>query len=124
MIKRIIISDAADIRTAVADVLTHTRCKALLTDETEFNIKLSLNELLSNSIKYSESCRSVLVYSLRNGSLCCSISDHGCGFDAQSAHCAGLLQESGRGVFLVRSITDELHYNKQGNSVFFRIRLQ
>lgn len=123
MIKRVVIKEVSDIRIAVTNVLETARVKAILSDEKEFDIKLSLNELLTNSIKYSGSGKSVLVYMLRKNSLCCEIIDEGCGFQFENCQCAEVYQESGRGVYIVRSIADELSYNKDGNSVFFRIRL-
>jgi len=123
MIKRIIVTDVADIRDAVSNVLTDMRIRTCISDEKEFHIKLSLNELLANSVKYSGSGRSVLVYALKNGSFCCTISDGGCGFEPKKNCCAEVYQESGRGVYLVHSIADELRYNESGNSVYFRIRL-
>ena len=123
MIKKIIVSELEGIRAAVAEALTDARAHGLLSEEKIFDIKLSLNELLANSVKYSGSGRSVLVYALKNGSFCCTISDGGCGFEPKKNCCAEVYQESGRGVYLVHSIADELRYNESGNSVYFRIRL-
>jgi len=124
MVKRIIITEAADIRRAVAGVLEEARSCAMLTAEKEFDIKLSLNELLSNSIKYSQCENTVMEYCLKEDSFCCRIMDNGKGFCVEEVTCAELYGESGRGVYLVRSVTEELTYNKEGNSVYFRIRLR
>ena len=124
MVKRIIITETADIRKAVAGVLEDARSSVLLTVEKEFDIKLSLNELLSNSIKYSDCSHTVMEYDLSDDCFCCRIMDNGKGFCVEEIGCAELYGESGRGVYLVRSVTEELIYNKEGNSVFFRIRLR
>ena len=123
MVKRIIITQPMDIRSAVAGILTDARSRILLSVEKEFDIKLSLNELLSNSVKYSGSLQTVLEYCIREESFCCRITDNGSGFRAEEISCADLCGESGRGVHLVRSVTEELTYNEAGNSVYFRISL-
>ena len=121
--KRIVITEAAEIRGAVTGVLEHARSVVSLSAEKEFDIKLSLNELLSNSVKYSGCRQTVLEYCLKEGSFCCRIIDNGVGFSVEEVDCADLCGESGRGVFLVRSIAEELIYNEAGNSVYFRICL-
>jgi len=123
MIKKIIVSELEGIRAAVAEALTDARAHGLLSEEKIFDIKLSLNELLTNSVKYSGTGSSVMAYCFRDGFFCCSIADNGPGFDATDHRCPELFQESGRGVFIVDCIADELRYNKKGNCVYLRIRL-
>ena len=123
MAKKIIISEPEGIRAAVAEALTDARANGLLSEEKTFDIKLSLNELLTNSVKYSGTGSSVMTYCFREGFFCCSIVDDGPGFDTTDHRCPELYQESGRGVFIVDSIADELRYNKKGNCVYLRIRM-
>ena len=123
MAKKIIVSELAGIRAAVAEALTDAREHGLLSEEKTFDIKLSLNELLTNSVKYSGTGSSVLTYCFRDGFFCCLIVDNGCGFDSTENRCPEIYQESGRGVFIVDCIADELRYNKKGNGVYLRIRL-
>ena len=123
MVKKIIVSELAGIRAAVTETIGDAREHGLVSEEKTFDIKLSLNELLTNSVKYSGTGSAVLTYCFREGFFCCSIVDNGRGFESSELRCSELYEESGRGVFIVDCIADELRYNKKGNGVYLRIHL-
>lgn len=54
-----------------------------------------------------------------------SVSDQGEGFDLNAVcdptKCENLLKESGRGIHIIRSMSNALSFNKKGNTVQFQI---
>ena len=123
MVKKIIVSEPAGIRAAVTEAISDARENGLVSEEKTFDIKLSLNELLTNSVKYSGTGSAILTYCFKEGFFCCSIVDNGRGFETSELRCSELYEESGRGVYIVDCIADELRYNKKGNGVYLRIHL-
>lgn len=91
----------------------------------ESNLKLALVEALTNAIEHGnqrETGKLVRVdASLKSNTLEVTIQDEGPGFDHQRqvdpTKEENLLSERGRGIFLMRSILDEVHYNETGNAV-------
>lgn len=94
-----------------------------LNDENEYRIRLVSNELLNNIVRHSDADQIELSADLVSGVLRIVIDDNGRGFqyadlmqqDVTQGDC--LLQESGRGIFLVRTVSDSFTYNDTGNSV-------
>jgi FixJ family two-component response regulator len=89
------------------------------------NVKLALVEALTNAIEHgNQRQRGKMVKvdaSLTSGTLKVTIADEGPGFDhknqADPTSEENLLSERGRGIFLMRSIMDDVHYNEAGNAV-------
>lgn len=102
-----------------------------LSDELYFNILLVLTEAINNSILHgngADPCKSVKV-KLRpsKAALSFTITDEGCGFnpdklpDPTSPPC--LLKPNGRGVFLMRKLSDDLQYSEDGTKVEIKFKL-
>lgn len=91
----------------------------------ESNVKLALVEALTNAIEHGnqrEPGKLVRVdASLKSDTLEVTIQDEGPGFDhhkqVDPTKEENLLSERGRGIFLMRSILDEVHFNETGNAV-------
>lgn len=89
------------------------------------NVKLALVEALTNAIEHGnqrEADKMIRVdASLKSDTLEVTITDEGPGFDhknqADPTKEENLLSERGRGIFLMRSIMDDIHYNEAGNAV-------
>jgi serine/threonine-protein kinase RsbW len=94
------------------------------TDESDiFDIRLCLEEALINAIKYGnkfDKTKKVHIdFSYKDSKATLSVEDSGKGFDLNSVPDPTLekniLRGSGRGVFLIKHLMDELKANKEGN---------
>ena len=120
------ICSAQEIRNAVGAVIQDVASRLTLTEETEFHIRLILNELLANSLEHSGGHYAKLYYKLRQDVLHLCILDWGKGFHCGPGQisCPDVLAESGRGVYLVQCFCDSLRYNRQGNAVCVKIAVR
>lgn len=116
-------ADSSDALAAIdAVVRAVAECHAL-NDENEYRIRLVSNELLNNIVNHSDADHIEISADLVSGVLRLVIDDNGQGFryaeimkqDVTGENC--LFQESGRGIFLVRTVSDSFRYNELGNSV-------
>ena len=101
--------------------------------EARADLKLIFSELLCNAVfhgnKEDRSKRVFVRLETVSDKLKVSIWDEGVGFDyrkvmAQALSGAAIQNEHGRGIVLVRSLTDNLSYNETGNQVRFEKRLK
>jgi len=92
------------------------------------DLKLIFSELLYNAVVHgNKEDKNKKVYvnvKVISGCLSASIRDEGGGFDYNKAieyACgdAALENEHGRGMLLVTSLTDNVHFNKKGNQIQF-----
>ena len=96
-----------------------------LTQEEAFDIKLVLEEALTNAIKHGNQFdpkRAVTVcVSLLDDYLTISVKDEGAGFDADKipdpTREDKLMKTSGRGVFLIKKIMDEVRFVNGGREI-------
>lgn len=95
------------------------------------NFRVGLTEALSNAMLYGndhDPAKQVLVeVTLVGGALRARVTDQGSGFDPAAVPDPNtpdnLVKSSGRGLFLMRKLLDEVSYNEQGNSVTLVLRL-
>ncbi|MYG36787.1 MAG: ATP-binding protein, partial [Gemmatimonadetes bacterium] len=95
-----------------------------------FNFRVGLTEALSNAMLYGNrnqpGGRVRVELRVRPGEVRASVSDQGRGFDPDRVPDprlpANLLRPDGRGVFLMRALMDEVHFNPEGNSVTLVLR--
>lgn len=96
-----------------------------------FNFRVSLVEALSNAMIYGNgrdpAKRVRLEVRLGSGRLTARVTDQGRGFNPlrvpDPTTPDNLLEEGGRGLFLMRKLMDEVHYNDRGNSVTLILHL-
>lgn len=96
-----------------------------LSDETLFDIKLSLEEAVINAMKhgngFDKSLPVVITYDFSGGRLEVTVRDQGKGFDHSATpdprSKTNILKHGGRGVFLIRNLMDEVEYNDSGNEI-------
>ncbi len=99
-------------------------------EEHEYKIRLVSKELLTNVLSYSDADDIVLTAALENGLLTITIEDNGEGFcyenlmERDVTKDNFIMRESGRGVFLVRMMSDDLKFNEKGNSVKVTLKLK
>lgn len=100
-----------------------------LDDEQEFRIRLVSTELLNNVVLYSGASSIEMRADLDANVLTLVIDDDGEGFEygellerdvTQEEY---LTDEHGRGIFLVRMMSDGFRYNDKGNSVEVTLKL-
>lgn len=118
-----IAAEAPQSSSAVDKVVKAVARRHALSDENEYRVRLVSNELLNNIVNHSDADEILISANLVDGVLRLTIADNGKGFryaelmqqDVSGERC--LYQESGRGIFLVRTVADSFHYNAAGNSV-------
>lgn len=115
----------------VEPFLQQIRLRYNLSEELYFNILLVLTEAINNSILHgngADPCKSVKV-KLRptKAALSFTITDEGCGFnpdklpDPTTPPC--LMKPNGRGVFLMRKLSDYLQYSEDGTKVEIKFKI-
>ncbi len=124
-------NDLASIEEAVNQVVQ--RCPACGQDRRRLrlNLRVGLTEALANAMLYGNghdpSKRVKVEVAFCDSQITARITDEGHGFDPYhipDPTCpANLLKPSGRGIFLMRQLLDEVHFNDQGNSVTLVLRL-
>ncbi|MDE2751711.1 MAG: SpoIIE family protein phosphatase [Gemmatimonadota bacterium] len=95
-----------------------------------FNFRVGLTEALSNAMLYGNrnepGGRVRVELHVLPGEVRASVSDQGRGFDPDRVPDprlpANLLRPDGRGVFLMRALMDEVHFNPAGNAVTLVLR--
>ncbi|HRI28427.1 MAG TPA: ATP-binding protein [Chitinophagales bacterium] len=115
----------------VEPFLQELKSKYNLPDDLYFNMLLVLTEAVNNSILHgnqADPCKRVVVKAQPNkASLSFTISDEGCGFnpnalpDPTSPAC--ICNPNGRGVFLMRQLSDHLQYSNNGRRVVIRFNI-
>ena len=89
------------------------------------NVLIAVTEAVNNAIQHGNEADSNLFVDVAVGDketeFCFRIKDEGIGFDFNSlpdpTAPENLLKESGRGIFLMRNLADEVEFDGQGNSV-------
>lgn len=124
-------NDVRTIESAVEYVMT--RCVDCCREghRLNLNFRVGLTEALSNAMLYgndSDPLKRVLVeVTMGPGCITARVTDQGGGFDPDSipdpTTPSNLFKTGGRGIFLMRSLLDEVTYNDRGNSVTLILRL-
>ncbi len=112
-------SDPARIRDARGWISKIARSAGFTEGETH-DLAVALSEICSNSYRHSYGGRTDgridLEAELENGTLRLTVRDYGAAFDEteRDAPHPPELAESGYGLFLIRSLTDEVQYTRMG----------
>jgi len=123
-------SDLDVVEEAVDLVARHCLAAGLPPASARFKLRVALSEALANAIIYgnrNNSQKSVDVrVEVTKTMLAVHVSDEGDGFRPHDVPDPtlpdGLEQTSGRGLFLIREMVDELRFNEKGNSVCMMMR--
>lgn len=115
---------------AVDLVARHCLAAGLPPATARFKLRVALSEALANAIVYgnrNDSQKSVEVRVVVTKTMVSvHVSDEGDGFDPRQIPNPtlpeGLEQTSGRGLFLIREMVDEVRFNEKGNSICMMMR--
>ncbi len=121
-------SDRQSIR-FVEPMLLQIRKQANFDDAKFYNIVVAVTEAVNNAIHHGNSCdpdvHVDLDIELTDKYLTVSVKDRGDGFDhnalADPRNKENLLKERGRGVFLIKELADEVHYDVSDKGTFVQI---
>jgi serine/threonine-protein kinase RsbW len=113
---------------ALVDVenLVDRVCNGLgVQDEAYGNVLIAVTEAVNNAIQHGNELKKELIVDVSVGDkteeFCFSVKDEGRGFDFNGlpdpTAPENLLKEGGRGIFLMKNLSDDLIYNSSGNSV-------
>ncbi len=112
-----------ELNDAVKSVISGIEQEKHLNDEQMYRIRLIMSELVMNIFKYSDAKEVRLSAEYKQNKLHIVLADDGSGFEAGSVirrdikQQEVLLKENGRGVYLVRMMTDTIRYSEAGNEV-------
>jgi serine/threonine-protein kinase RsbW len=123
-------SSVAYVRDVVAEVVDACQRLAFAGSRATLNLRVALGEVLANAILYgnSEDPDKVvrLVAELSPGTAEVTVTDEGAGFDPGALGDPTLPENvgrsHGRGLFLVRTLADEVRFNERCNAVTLTVR--
>lgn len=113
----------------VPDFVTDIQKKSQLEDDTTGNLMLLLSEAVTNAIvhgnKLDKSKKVEVEVHINSDKIISTVKDHGKGFNPQATNNPlkeeNLLKDSGRGIFLIREISDSLDYLEDGTKIRFSL---
>lgn len=113
----------------VPDFVTDIQKKSQLEDDTTGNLMLLLSEAVTNAIvhgnKLDESKKVEVEVQINSEKIISTVKDHGNGFNPQVTKNPlseeNLLRDSGRGIFLIREISDSMDYLENGTKIRFSL---
>ena len=111
----------------VPDFVTEIQEKSQLKDDTTGNLMLLLSEAVTNAIVHGnnldESKTVEVEVQVNSNKIISTVKDQGDGFNPQATNNPlkeeNLLKESGRGIFLIREISDSMDYLDNGTKIRF-----
>lgn len=124
-------SDVRSIEHAVEYVVRRCHACERHAHRLRLNFRVGLTEALSNAMLYGNahdpSKRVRVEVTVSEGAIQARITDQGRGFDpctVPDPTCPdNIMKSGGRGLFLMRQLLDEVHYNDMGNQVTLVLRL-
>lgn len=127
-----IASDIKNICPVIEEILSFLdNAYGELSDCCKFDLKVILNELITNAIRHGNKCigtNKVQIHAdiIEDKSII-KITDEGCGFNPDEKISVALEKktneelldfcETGRGLLIVKSLADSISFNKKGNSI-------
>ncbi|MEG0257051.1 MAG: ATP-binding protein [Christensenella sp.] len=119
----------AELNETIGSVISGIQSEKQLNDEQMYRIRLVMSELVVNIFKYSDADEVKLSAEYAQNKLHIILMDNGSGFESKAileqniTERELLMRENGRGVFIVRKMTDSLRYSMTGNTVDVTLKL-
>ena len=121
----VIIKKLKDCYPTIKTVLSRLKKEFNLTEDEVYNLKLAIAEICANAIEHGNKFapdKSVhLYYALHQNRLLFMVEDEGKGFNPEDlpdpTKRENLLKKRGRGIFLARSLVDEIIFQDKGRRV-------
>ncbi len=109
----------------IDNLLQSVSYKVKLSEEENYQIRLILEEAITNGIShgnnYDTSLKVHISISYENGVIKMSIKDEGEGFNLQEVpdpvKNESMLNPSGRGIYIIKDLADDVKFNDQGNEI-------
>ncbi len=125
-------NDIRSIEHAVEYVMEHCTGCCAYARRLNLNFRVGLSEALSNAMLYGNGRdpgkRVRIEVTVRDQEVSARITDQGPGFDHTTVPDptlpGNLSKPGGRGIFLMRSLMDDVQFNEEGNSVTLILRLE
>jgi serine/threonine-protein kinase RsbW len=125
-------NDIRSIEHAVEYVMRHCSTCCDYARHLNLNFRVGLTEALSNAMLYGNASdpekRVRVEVTLKSEEVAVRVTDQGVGFDPTAVPDPTLpdniSKSGGRGIFLMRSLMDEVQFNDQGNSVTLVLRFE
>jgi serine/threonine-protein kinase RsbW len=123
-------SDVQCVEEVVDLLIRHCCSGAWSSRRFRFNLRVAVAEALANAIvagNGEDRSKHVLVRAeLLADAIRIHVTDQGAGFDpstiAEPLDAADLERANGRGLYLIRRLVDDVHFNPQGNSICMTLR--
>jgi serine/threonine-protein kinase RsbW len=124
-------TDIGSIEHAVDYVVRRCQSCEREAERLRLNFRIGLTEALANAMLYGNahdpSKRVLVEVTLADGEIVAKVTDQGGGFDPSRVpdptRPENVVKPSGRGLFLMRQLLDEVSFNEQGNQVTLILRL-
>ena len=125
IIEKIKISSNFDSLTDIEELVDST-CNSLgITEDAYGNVLIAVTEAVNNAIQHGNSFDNSLFVDVFVGNkkeeFCFTVKDEGTGFDFTNlpdpTAPENLLKENGRGIFLMKSLSENVEYEEKGKSV-------
>jgi len=118
-------SDFRIIPTFIEETLTQIKKEAPVSDEEIFDLRLVLEEAITNAIKHgnksSPDLKVEITITLDKNRLLIKVKDSGQGFDHRNVpdptRKETLMKTSGRGIYLIKKIMDEVSFHDNGREI-------
>ena len=125
-------NDIRSIEHAVEYVMRHCSTCCNYARRFNLNFRVGLTEALSNAMLYGNASdpekRVRVEVTIRVEEVAVRVTDQGVGFDPTTVSDPTLpdniSKSGGRGIFLMKSLMDEVRFNEQGNSVTLVLRFE
>ncbi len=125
-------NDIRSIEHAVDYVMRHCSTCGDYARRFNLNFRVGLTEALSNAMLYGNNSdpnkRVRVEVTVRVEEVAVRVTDQGEGFDPTTVPDptlpGNISKPGGRGIFLMKALMDEVHFNEQGNSVTLVLRLE
>ena len=125
-------NDIRSIEHAVEYVMEHCSGCCTYARKLNLNFRVGLSEALTNAMLYGNDRdpgkRVRVEVTVREEEVTARVTDQGTGFDHTTVPDptlpGNLTKPGGRGIFLMRSLMDDVQFNEEGNSVTLVLRLE